>query len=286
MTHTKAQLSKKAMLVRLHISSWSGRAKDTVVTNEVTATKKASKDAGAWWTYLVPKTDMKEINDAVKKCRNIWWECTLPWNDDGCRIMSSTMFLKYRDRIKAAEVEFMAAVDRFVDRYPDIVQHAKDRLGDLANTKQLPSQYDIRSRFGLQQTILPLPFGTDFRVDLSETDVSAIRDQIEADCNAAITKAMTDIWCRLNEMVQKMHKTLKDPKKIFRDTLVTNITDFCKLIPDLNITDDDNLNALRDEVLAELTKLKPDDLRKNQHQRKDISTKAEKILKKMEGYMA
>jgi len=279
------QLSEKAMLVKLNISVWTGRKKDRTVTNEIIDNKHAYGDAGAWWTYLVPRKEMRRVHIAEDKCRTIWRECTLPWDDAGSRILSSKMFLEYNKRMRKAVEEFHEAVEEFIADYPNIAQNAKTRLGELAKTNKLPTASEIRNKFNFAQHIMPMPVATDFRVSLSEADVDAVREQIEADVNNAMKKAMTDIWVRLSDLVSKLEQTLKKPDKIFRDTLITNIGQFCKIMPKLNIMDDANINNIHKEVMEQLAKLKPETLRTNKRARRNTAKKAKDIMKKMEVYM-
>ena len=62
-------LKQKAMLVQLRISMWTGRRKDNAVTEEVCLSKQSEHDAGAWWTYMIPKKDIQPIEKAAGKCR-------------------------------------------------------------------------------------------------------------------------------------------------------------------------------------------------------------------------
>ena len=284
MTIKKKKLNEKAMLAHFQISCWTGRTKDSQVSYEVTLTKNADGDAGAWWTYLVPKRALKEVYRTAAICRSTHWKFTLPWQDGGCRILPSAMFLDYKAAMREVTTNFEEAVRDFIKEYPTIMAASQKRLGKLSQNKILPSASTLKTKFGHHTDMFPLPTAADFRIDLSSDDLEDVKKQVEASINSVTAKAMSSVWERLHELVGKIEGTLKQPKKIFRDTLISNLSDFCELLPKLNITDDTNLEAMRQEAVSKLTQLKPGSLRDDKSERKQASKAAKDFLAKMKDY--
>ena len=282
---TKKRLSQKAMLVNFQISGWTGRVKDKAVSREITVSKKAEQDSGAWWTYLVPRSVLKELENSRNKARNMHYALTLPWQDGGCRILPSAMFLDYTKAIREVTEDYDRVVQNFLNIYPTLVAESKKRLGDLAINKTYPSVESISNKFKCHQSIFPLPDVKDFRVDLSEDDADTIRKQVEDSITATTQKAMQSVWDKFTDLVDKIESTLKQPKKVFRDTLISNLSDFCELLPKMNLTDDDNLETIRKEVVDKLADLKPNDLRESKKDRTAAVKAAKEVLKKMKGYV-
>lgn len=278
------KLSERAMLTQLTFSVWTGRTKDNTVSDEVTTSKNAEKDGGTWWTYLIPRSSMRNINTAYNKCKATHNRLTLPWRDGGDRILPTAMFMEYSKAMRKVKAGFDEAVNDFLKEYPEILKNAHIRLGKLLDGKTLPSVAEIRGKFGVHQEIYPLPDTTDFRVDLSKEDVADIRRQMRTSIDATIEKAMEGVWSQLVELIEKIEDTLKQPKKVFRDSLISNLKDYCELIPKLNLTGDSKLETFRKEATAKLTKLRPDDLRDDKVARKASHKAAKEVLKKMKDY--
>ncbi len=281
---SKKRLSQKAMLTQLSFSVWTGRVKDNRVSSEVTTRKNADKDSGTWWTYLIPHSSMKNINTAYGKCKATHNRYTLPWRDGGYRILPTAMFMKYSKAMREVKTNFDEAVEQFIKDYPTYQANAHKRLGKLLDHKTLPTVAEIRGRFGVYQEIFPLPSSTDFRVDLAEEDVKEIRREMKTSIDITIQKAMGTIWHQLIELVEKIETTLSKPKKTFKNSLIKNLTSFCELIPELNLTDDSKLNNIRKEVIEKLANLKPDDLRDNKRARKAGCNASKDLLKKMKAF--
>ncbi len=276
-----SKLNERAMLVGIKFSQWTGRTKDKKVSQEVMRSKHADGDSGSWWTYLAPKKALQKINTAYCRCDVIHRKLTLPWTDGGLRILPSAMFMEYRREMSDAIEGFHESVEEFLRDYPTIRQEAKDRLGDLLDGKILPTAADIRSKFGVVQTVVPLPTVQDFRVDLSADDLKEVREQITRTLTEATGRAMGSIWEKLAEMVDKVEVQLSHADKTVRKTVIQNLAEFCKRIPKMNIADDAKLESIRKEVLDKLGKLDAATLRESAPDRKKAAKTAKQLSKKI-----
>lgn len=284
MTKRKNNLNEKAMLVSVSFSFWTGKTKDSRVTAEVIVTKKSATDAGAWSTNLVSKDDLSSVESARGKVRETHYKYSLPWMDGGLRILPSAMFMKYSEEMRKAIAEHDKALAAFLREYPAIVKRAEQRLGDLLKGKHLPSVSEVKRRFSIRQDILPIPAAGDFRCELSSDQADAIRKRVATSIESMTERAVTNIWEQFTELIEKIEGTMKQPKKIFRDTLISNLRDFCELIPKMNLTDDNRLETLRKEAIAKLTELKPIDLRESKADRRKALKSAKEIMTKIKGY--
>ena len=284
MAKRKNNLSEKAMLVSVNFSFWTGKTKDSKVTAEVIVTKKSVNDAGVWSTNLVSPNDLRGVESARGKVRETHYKYSLPWMDGGLRILPSAMFMKYSEEMRKAIAEHEKALAAFLREYPAIVGRAKSRLGDLLNGKHLPSVSEVKRRFSIRQDILPIPAAGDFRCELSSDQADAIRKRVASSIENMTERAVANIWEQFTALIEKIEETMKQPKKVFRDTLISNLKDFCELVPKMNLTDDNRLEMLRKEAIAKLAELKPIDLRESKTDRKKAHLSAKEILSKMKGY--
>lgn len=279
-----SNLSEKAMLVHLRISMSLFHIKDSRVSQEVKTVKNADYDTGNWWTYLIPKKELDGIVRAAGKCRAVVDSMTLPWNDSGDRILPSELYFDFTQKLRKATDEYDSEVEKFIKAYPDILQRNQKRLGNLNNTAKFPTITEVHSKFGHYTDIFPLPNAKDFRVSLSDADVQGIRENMESSINAKIGNAMASIWQELAELVSKIESTLSEPDRIFRNTLIDNLKDFCTMIPKLNIVQDTKLEDMRKELADKLANLHPTTLRDNPDVRKQAAKDAKDALEKMKQF--
>jgi len=280
-------LTERAMLVRLSIGQWVGRKKDKRVTGNVIRGAAAAQDAGSWWTYLVPKNALEEIHAASVAARFTFYRWTLPWTDEGYRILLSTAYLDLVRDLRRIEQRFRAGVEAFLARYSEWTAEAvaRERLGDLYQLGVFPTQAQLRKCFHWSVEVIPLPDARDFRVNLGEAEVSRLRGEIEAQLQDTFSRAAADVWPRLLKVVQHAHEKLSDPEAKFRDSLIRNIRELCTdVLPKLNLLDDPSMEQVRQDVLRQLGELDPQQLRDVPQDRQAAAQAAADLLKKIDSY--
>lgn len=288
------QLSERAMLVSLHISSWSGMQVDREVTDAVNADFKADKKAGRYNKRLVDSQFLEGISSAHSKARAAHKLLTLPWEDDGTRVLANVGYINYTTVMKDCRLKAEAAVKEFLSDITPAINEAKVRLGDMFNADDYPDAAELKTKFGFDVEIKPMPEGKDFRAKLSEDAVKAIVKDIERRSDQRLEAAMKDVFVRVQDVVSKMSERLreyqpgKDGKKasgIIRDTLVYNINELAELMPALNVTGDPRIDELAKQLKAELVEHSPEILRADAKVRQATISKADKLLKKVKLYM-
>ena len=81
-------LTHDAMLVSLRISAWSGRQYDRKASNHVAVHHEASASAGRYNKCLLPKAAFAALTATMSKARSSHYEQTLPWDDQGSRLLT------------------------------------------------------------------------------------------------------------------------------------------------------------------------------------------------------
>src|SRR5581483_9905113 len=129
--------------------------------------------------------------------RHYWW--TLPWGQDGARILPAANFEKYSAEMRKLRATFDEKVAGFIADYPTLKLAAKKSLNGLYNEQDYPT--NIKAKFGIDLSILPLP----------ESDVAEIKANIRAELEASTTAAMREPYERLYEHISRMVDRLSDP---------------------------------------------------------------------------
>jgi hypothetical protein len=189
-------------------------------------------------------------------------------------------FEKYSEEMRKHRATFEQAVNDFCANYDALVADAKLRLNGLFKQSDYP--INIRGRFSWGIQITPIPVGSDFRVNMSDSELSAIQNDIENRTQDAMQTAHADLYRRLIEAVGHMADKLDTKDAIFRDSLVDNVAELCELLPRLNVVDDPNLEKMRQQVERKLCANGPDVLRNNEPLRQQTARDASAILTALE----
>jgi hypothetical protein len=282
-------LNERAMLVALNIRTWSPRKTDDAVTLEVAQQKLvqvAAKAAGRYTKNLIPKSSkLEQVRLVVSNARSEFYAKTLPWAQDGARIISPELWFGLASKINALESEFKAAVEEFILEYPALVQQAQNDLGDLYNPNEYPTADQLRERFSWSLSVYPLPSAQDFRVDLGSEVTNVLKTRIEAETRAAVEASMKESWQKLADKVKHMVERLDNPDAIFRDTLVTGLKDVAETARKLNVVGDTALEGTIAEVETKLLAFDPDTLRKDKTTRETVVRDAKAIYEQMQTFL-
>jgi len=277
-------ITEKAMLASLHISCWSARKHDKQVSREVDE-RYGGKDAGRFNKVLASKDALKSIKAITGNARIFHQEQTLPWGERGERLLPSANYGHYSRQMRMYQQQFEDAALAFVRDYHSVIWEAKQSLGGLFRKEDYPEPSEIRNKFAFRTSITPVPMSDDFRVNLGQDEVDAIKRDLEYRIEQAHAAANQDLWKRLYDVVSHMVDRLSDPEAIFRDSLVGNIIKITELLPRLNINDDPQLDQMRRKVEENLCAYSPDQLRKNKKLRREAVGNAQDVLDAMAGYV-
>ena len=277
------QLQNKALLLTLNCSQWTARKYDKSVSREVESNHQA-KDAGRYNKLLVPAASLKPIANMIGKIRDYHESVTLPWMNEGQRVLPAKLYLEYTQQMRGMRDSFNALVDEFYNNYPTLIKEARLKLGTMYDPGEYPPPDVIRGKFDLGFRFEPIPDAADFRVDIDADDVKAIRADITRNISTQQHDALQHCWGRLREVVSKIEERLSDPDAIFRDSLIENARSLIKILPALNLLEDPELEAARTAVEHRLCMISPQRLRDDKAVRAQTAQAASEILQRMQRY--
>lgn len=278
----------ECMIVNLQIGTWLGYRLDKEASKTITALAHADEDAARVNKHIVPKSSLAHIAKAVGAIRNHFYAKTLPWKDNGDRLLTRKGYMPFIEEHERLVALMNDAVDEFLDEeYPVVMQRAEFRMGDMHKPEDYPSASTLRRKFYVNLDIDPVTDANDVRIRLSGIDKGQLEERIaaaEQAMQARLGKAMGEVWSRLAEVVGHFANKMNEDG-VFRNTTVTNLQEIVDLLPDLNILNDPELERIRKDVENNLTGFDPNELRKNPAVRQAAALEANKIMEDMAGFM-
>lgn len=279
-------LTEKAMVLTLSIGIWQGYRLDKQASAEITAAKGANSDAARVNKHLVPKEALAKIVTASGAVRTHFYTHTLPWRDNGDRLMPRVKFTKFIEEHEALVTTFKEEVRVFLEeRYPAAIEQAGFRMGELFDRNDYPPVSQLARKFYIDMDINPVTTVDDFRVSIDAEHVDRVRQTMEKAAEQRVQTAMADVWKRLAETVGYFSERLSQPDAVFRDSTIEKIDELIDLIPGLNVLDDPNIEQVRQQVKAKLGGLNAKDIRKDPAHREELAGEAKQIVDKMAGFM-
>lgn len=280
-------ISSSAVLIDLSISVWTGRKMDKRASMDVTSQNNAAKGVASVSKRLLG--DCAEL-DAVQKfaanARNAHYAMTLPWSDLGLRLCPTTKYIHtngYEKTMTELQMEFFRLTEAFLSAYEWEIQNAQLKLGDLFNQDEYPTRQSLENKFRFRFTALPLPDAGDWRLDIGNEAAQTLKQQYEKFYGDQLKNAMSDVWERTYDALSKMSERLDyadgEVRKIFRDSLVTNMQEIVDLLDTCNITNDPVMAEAQRKLNAALQGVTPDALREDSYLRAQTKQRVDEVKK-------
>ena len=194
-------LQEKAILVRLHMKTWTGRKMDADETRRVNDNAGAEDGAARVYKTLVKKDRISALKNVTEKVREEHYKVTLPWDDKGVRLLPITKYESYRATMDRLFEKRNEAIKSFMDGYQDAITEAQDALGTLFNEDVYPSEIQIKRRMVAEYEFTTVPDERHFVAQVSAEEADKIKRQIQKFTEKRIKGAISDIYRRLSEAI-------------------------------------------------------------------------------------
>lgn len=279
----------ECMIVNLQIGMWVGYRLDKDASKTVTDMAHADDDAARVNKHIIPKSALAPITKAAASIRTHFYAKTLPWKDNGDRLLTRKMYMSFIQRHEQLVDEFNRAVEHFIATdYPAAIQQAEFRMGDLFRPDDYPEAHGLQRKFYVNMDVDPVTDATDVRVRLSSIGEAQLAQRVadaEAAMQSRINKAISDVWARIDDVVGHFATKMKEEDGLFRNSTVEKLHDLASLLPDLNIANDPALDRICNEITSKLTIYDAKDLRQHPEVRQAAANDAAQIMADMAGFM-
>ena len=279
-------LQSSAMILRLHISTYTGRKADKKTREEVVADKgaKSKSAASVYKSLFAGDADLDAINTFQAKARKRIADITVPWSDSGDRLVSTRNYFAVAKELSSLNTEFDDLVDVFASGYSTKISSSAFALGDLFDRSEYPPVEEIRSKFKFSYSFEPVPTHNDFRVDLQNEAIETLRSQYESVSEQRLKAAMQDVWSRVIDEATRLRDKLIVPEEGSRprifETTFDGFKDLIDSLDALNITRDAELDSVRVNLKNTLETVDIKSIRESDEVRNAVRNKMQSVLDK------
>lgn len=274
------------MVVNLQIGLWMGYRFDRDATRRTLMTEGAAEDAARVNKHLIPKEALKRVVTAVGALRSQFYEQTLPWKDNGDRLLTRKMYMHFIQEHAKLKEDFNNEVEHFLSvSYMRARDNARLRLGDMFKDNDYPETWELRQKFYVNLDIDAVTMANDFRVTLDQDQLDVVRKDMESAIQARISRAVGDVWERLSDKLTRFHDRVSDKDAVFKTSTVETLRELVAMLPQLNITNDPHLEQIGLQIERAIAGVDATTLRKDKAVRADVADEVKKIMDDMSGFM-
>jgi hypothetical protein len=273
-------IASAAMVVDFNASVWTARKKDRKASDDITNMNYAAKGvANVSKNLLGDCEELRAVQKFAANVRNIHSSMTMPWSDNGSRLLTTAQYFRYNTVMTDLQDEFRRLVDAFLQEYEWEITRAQAKLGDMFNRDEYPTRDSLETKFGFRVSYTPLPEAGDFRIDIGNEAMDQIKSQYESHYISAIQTAMNDIWHKLHDNLTTLIRQLdvNDEGKGNRlyDSVFDRALELTEMLGTCNVTQDSQMEAMRQQLERALRGTNLDRIKKSptlrENTRKDLT---------------
>lgn len=285
----------QVMLARLVVRSWTAKRLDVNASTEVakTHTKEGllPKDIGRFNKRLILK-DAVEFNRLLaieSEARQAFHHATLDYDGDGVRLLPVKAYLELVADYDAIKAKFESQRDRFLAKYPEYKEDARQALNGLFRESDYPTAEEMLASFSMKLMVWPFPEAHHFTVDsLPPSAAARIREQIEESRLEALERSRDEITGRLREVIahvcQRMEAVAGGGR--LHDSTLDNLRETLDILPKLNFLDDPKIADAISFAKAKLLPYSSNGVRANRALAFPIAAAAREVAAKIDSDFA
>lgn len=279
-------LRDKAVAVKLVRTMFNPTKMDRSVTAHVDTTE-GTRNAGRYMKRRLK--DCAELQAAQRAFTDVYQYVrnnSLPWMDDGVRVVPNAQYPEFCLGYKEMASKAMDAVKTLGDVWDQAVLHDQTVLKGMWDPNDYPSKEEMLETWQLRLLPMPIPDSSDFRIDMDDTGKAFLDAEVaKVEANATVY-VMQELLAPIKNMAERLSAAKGEKGSIFRNTLVSNVTDACERAKKLNINNDPRIDEAVNEVSALLDGVSPDDLRESDALRSHVGKKMTEMESKMASWFS
>lgn len=275
-------IAEKALLVNLTIGLPPASKKVKGASEQIETEKLTAKNQASVVSRLFARQDVQELSRVATEARKRFHELVLPYGRSA-GLVPTARYFDFMEEIGQFRRQFEAEKQDLLSNFKQALDNAAEANGKLFDINNYPSYAEMEDRIFFSIEITPVPTGNEYDqlADLTPEQIENLKREAIITNQSKAEDAMKALYDRLFKTVKHVGERLTDEEtgdqKVFRDTLLTNLEKALEAAETLNITDDNDLKQLAQEVREVIAGVTANDLRRDAELRRETATKAKDI---------
>lgn len=202
--------------LRPRLSCWDGRATDESLGNEVRQSHNigSRKDASVR-VRLVSEEFIGTVTAHYSQARQFIYQKTLPWSNDGDRVIGTSKYQEFEDAIVKLDMEGRQLVKAFlIDKKDSIMADARARLNGAFDEALFPPWDRLSEKFAITLNVFPIQHPNDARIEgLTEAVTNRVKDEATRAVNERVEGTVADILTDMRLIVSDLKVKCSEDKK-------------------------------------------------------------------------
>jgi hypothetical protein len=224
---------------------------------------------------------------AVKSQAVEYWKAqTLPYVEPGMRLIRRSDVPAFDVHMTSVRAELAEAVEQLTRHYDELVEQARERLGDLFDVGDYATNLD--DLFAIEwdyPSCDPPEYLLRVSPQLYYSECSRVQTRFDEAVRLAEQAFADELAQLISHLAERLSGDDNGTPKVFRDTAVTNLLEFFDRFQHLNIRSDKDLDRLVADARRVISSVQPQDLRDHAAMRQHVANELTRVEASLDGWM-
>jgi hypothetical protein len=230
-------------------------------------------------------TAYKAVTAVRGKVVAFWKSLTLPFPEPGVRLIRQHEVERFNQQMTDYRTELNDAVATLDQHFSELKAAARRRLGGLFEANDYPA--NLRGLFALAWDF-PNIEPPDYLQQLNPAIYEQERARVVGRFEEAVQMAEQAFVSEFAKLVEHLTERLNNPegeRKIFRDSAITNLTEFFNRFRQLNVSSNHDLDALVEQAQRVVQGTDPQALRDSEGLRQQVASQLAGVQAALDGML-
>ncbi len=264
-------IAEKAVFLSLHFHRFGNRRKVASTEIEVDAEKQRVKVS----KVLLDSNELKAIEHLDAEINDYVISRCLPY-DKSLHVLPLGLVEEIEETLERFVKQRQELIETATERYPELLDAARGPLGALFNRRDYPSQVEFQRRFRVTWNYVSLSTPGKL-AEISPRLFSEERRKISERMEESYTEWRDLLRIAMADMVKRLCESLQPDAagkvRKLTDSSVNRLKEFLSTFSFRNITNDQELEQISDQLKAIVGGITPDKLRESENMKAMIGEK-------------
>ena len=228
----------------------------------------------------------KAVTSVRNRVVSYWKGMSLPYPEAGIRLIRQDKIDEFAAQMREFQEELAEAVENLDRHYSQLKAAARQRLGSLFNPGDYPES--LRGMFSAEfdfPSVEPPPYLQQLNPALYEEKCQRVQARFDEAVRLAEEAFTAELAKLVSHLTERLTGTEDGRPKIFRDSIIQNLTEFFQRFRSLNVRSNEELDRLVADAQRIIRGVEPQALRDNLGVRQHVATEMSRVQSVLDGLL-
>jgi hypothetical protein len=230
--------------------------------------------------------DFKAVTSVRGRIVSYWRGISLPYPEPGIRLIRQDDVGPVNMHLTTLKADLQEAVDHLDRHFASLKSAARERLGSLYNPADYPESlkglFDVTWDF---PSVEPPGYLQRLSPELYEQECRRVTAQFDEAVQLAEQAFLQELSQLVSHLSERLSGTEDGKPKVFRDSVVENLTEFFERFRRLNIRSNDQLDEIVAQAQRVVRGVEPQALRDNVNLRNRVTSQLSGVQSVVDGLL-